>query len=119
MGSLWKENGSQQPSPTNQEVGPLSTGQSSSGTAGANGTIILTSDNPINANASGIRTKQAVTNVNDTTPTDAELDTAFGTPASLGRGFIGLVDDNDADTIGYIAWTTDASWFWIIGTKAT
>jgi hypothetical protein len=65
----------------------------------------------------GLRTKQSVANVNDTTPTNAELDSAFG--AATGRGFIGTIDDNDADTIGYIVWSTDASWFWVIGTKAT
>jgi hypothetical protein len=67
----------------------------------------------------GINTEQSVTNVHDTTPTDAELDTAFGTPATVGRGFIGTIDDNDASTIGYICWATDANWFWVIGTKAT
>lgn len=68
----------------------------------------------------GLRTKQAVTNVNDTTPTDAELQTAFGgTAASLGRGFIGTIDDNDGNAIGYIVWTSDASFYFIIGTKAT
>ena len=72
----------------------------------------------LNANAVGIRTRQALTDVHDTTPTDAQLDTAFGTPASLGRGFIGTVDDADGDTNGYIAWTSDASWYWLKGTKA-
>jgi len=71
----------------------------------------------IDASTDGIRTIQAVDNVNDTTPTNAELDTAFG--SATGRGFIGTIDDNDADTIGYIVWSTDASWFFIIGTKAT
>ena len=70
----------------------------------------------IDASTDGIRTIQSVNNVNDTTPTNAELDTAFGT--ATGRGFIGTIDDNDADAIGYIVWSTDASWFWIIGTKA-
>ena len=70
----------------------------------------------MDASTDGIRTIQSVNNVNDTTPTNAELDTAFGT--ATGRGFIGTIDDNDADAIGYIVWSTDASWFWIIGTKA-
>lgn len=68
----------------------------------------------------GLNTKQAVTNVNDTTPTDAELQTAFGgTAASLGRGFIGTIDDNDGNAIGYIVWTSDASFYFVKGTKAT
>lgn len=69
--------------------------------------------------SAGLNTKQAVTNVNDTTPTAAELTTAFGSPATLGRGFIGTVDDADGDAIGYIAWTSDASWYWLKGTKAS
>lgn len=96
-------------------------GVSASGTAGADGEIVLVSTvaNPVNATASGIRTIQVVDNVNDTTPTNAELDTAFGTPETLGRGFIGTIDDNDGDAIGYIVWTSDASFYFIIGTKAT
>jgi hypothetical protein len=70
----------------------------------------------IDASTDGIRTIQSVNNVNDTTPTNAELDTAFG--SATGRGFIGTIDDNDDDTVSYIAWSTDASWFWVIGTKA-
>jgi hypothetical protein len=31
-------------------------------------------------------------------PTDAELDTAFGTPAAVGEGFVALLDDNNAAT---------------------
>jgi hypothetical protein len=65
----------------------------------------------------GLITTQSVANYSDP-PTDAELDAAFGTPATLGRGFIALLDDNDADTDGYIVWTTDASWYYIKATKA-
>ena len=43
----------------------------------------------VNANAAGIRTFQAVTNVHDTTPTQAEMVTAFG--AVPGRGFVGTI----------------------------
>lgn len=71
-----------------------------------------------NFSGAGIRTKQSVSNVNDTTPTDAELDAAFGTPATLGRGFVATIDDADGDTNGYIVWTSDASWYWLKGTKA-
>ncbi len=66
----------------------------------------------------GIRTIQVVDNVHDTTPTDAELDSAFGTPAALGRGFLGTVDDADGDTNFYLAVTSDASWYWVKLTKA-
>ncbi len=61
--------------------------------------------------------EQDVSNVSDP-PTDAELDAAFGTPAALGRGFVATVDDGDADTDVWLVWTTDASWFYVQGTKA-
>ncbi len=66
----------------------------------------------------GLKTKQAVNQVNDTTPTAAELVTSFGAAATLGRGFIGTVDDNDGDTNGYIVWVSDASFYFLKGTKA-
>lgn len=65
----------------------------------------------------GLSTLQSVANYSDP-PTDAELDAAFGTPATLGRGFVALLDDNDADTDSYIVWTSDASWYYIKATKA-
>lgn len=53
-------------------------------------------------------------------PTDAELDAAFGTPPTVGPGFIGILDDNDGGTVCYICWTTgtDGEWFYEEGTKA-
>lgn len=66
-----------------------------------------------------VKVKQAVNNVHDTTPTAAELTTSFGAPATLGRGFIGTVDDADGDTNGYIVWCSDASFYFVKGTKAT
>lgn len=66
----------------------------------------------------GLRTKQAVNQVHDTTPTAAELTTSFGDPATLGRGFVGTVDDNDGDTNCYIVWVSDASFYYVKGTKA-
>lgn len=67
----------------------------------------------------GLNTKQVVDNVHDTAPTEASLVSAFGAVATLGRGFIGTIDDNDGDTNGYIVWTSDASFYYIKGTKAT
>lgn len=72
----------------------------------------------VNANTAGIRTKQAVNNVHDTVPTKAELTTSFGDPATIGRGFIGTVDDADGDTNGYIVWASDANFYFVKGTKA-
>lgn len=72
----------------------------------------------INAARPVMRAPQAVNNVHNTNPTIAELTVSFGAPASLGRGFIGTVDDNDGDAISYIVWTTDAGFYYVIGTKA-
>lgn len=72
-----------------------------------------------NFSGAGVRTKQSVANVHDTTPTAAELTGTFGSPATLGRGFVATVDDADGDTNGYICWTSDASWYFLKGTKAS
>lgn len=66
----------------------------------------------------GLRTQQSVVQVNDTTPTLVELTTAFGAPATKGRGWFATVDDNDGDANGYIVWASDASYYFIKGTKA-
>lgn len=60
-----------------------------------------------------------VSTANVTTPTDAELDSAFGTPAVVGAGFIGVVNDNNGDTNVYFVFSTGTSWFFVTGTKAT
>lgn len=68
----------------------------------------------------GIIIPQTVTDLTTAnTPTDAELDSAFGTPATLGKGFIASIDENDADTNGMLVFTTAGAWFHIQGTKAT
>jgi hypothetical protein len=51
-------------------------------------------------------------------PTDAELDSAFGTPATVGAGFVGVLDDNDDATDVYICYTDGSAWFYVKGTKA-
>lgn len=65
-----------------------------------------------------LRTPQSVANVHDTAPTIAELTAAFGAPASLGRGFLASVDDNDGDTNHYLVSVSDASFFFIKLTKS-
>jgi len=82
------------------------------------GAISFTSSTAVNASTAGIRTIQSVANVTEAAPTDAELDSAFGTPVALGRGFIGTIDDNDADTASILVWTSDASWYHVVGTKS-
>lgn len=73
----------------------------------------------INAARGPLKVPQAVNQVHDTAPTEAELTTSFGAPASLGRGFIGTVDDNDGNTNFYIVAVSDASFFFLKMTKAT
>jgi len=65
------------------------------------------------------RVPQSVANITEAAPTDAQLDSAFGTPASLGRGFIGTVDDNDGSTASVLCWTTDSAWFHVVGVLST
>ena len=60
----------------------------------------------------GLHVQQSVDNVS-VSPTDAELDTAFGTPATLGRGFIGTLDDASLENAVYLCITTDNSW-WVL-----
>lgn len=51
-------------------------------------------------------------------PTDAQLDTAFGTPAERGEGFIGIVDDNDVGTTIWLCIVTGSAWWYEQLTKA-
>ncbi len=86
----------------------------------ANGTFAtVTSSNAVNATAGGLRTKMAINNVNDTTPTAAELTASFGTPASVGTGFVGIVKDNDVDTNCFIVVSNGTSFYYHKFTKAT
>lgn len=88
-------------------------------TTGTNTVAGITASGVVNANTAGIRTKQSVANVHDTTPTAAELTATFGSPATLGRGFVATVDDADGDTNGYLVFTSDASWYFLKFTKAS
>ena len=51
-------------------------------------------------------------------PTDAELDTAFGDPATLGAGFTGLLDDNNAGTAVWLCYVVAGAWWYEALTKA-
>ena len=67
--------------------------------------------------AGGIRLKKSTDNVSDP-PTDAELDSAFGTPANnVDQMF--LLDDNDADTDVWLVTSNGTSWYYTQLTKAT
>lgn len=51
-------------------------------------------------------------------PTDAELDTAFGQPATLGPGFLGFVDDNNAQANFWFVATCSSRWIYVAMTMA-
>jgi hypothetical protein len=86
----------------------------------SNGTFTtVTSTAAVNATAGGVRTRMAINNVNDTTPTAAELTTSFGAPATVGTGFVGIVKDADADTNCFVVVSNGTSFFYLKFTKAT
>lgn len=66
----------------------------------------------------GMRTIVAIDDVTDP-PTDAELDTAFGAPATVGAGFVGILDDNNGGVDVWLVYTDGASWFYLQGTTAS
>ena len=45
-------------------------------------------------------------------PTDGELDSAFGTPATVGDGFLGLVDDDGAGTKVWLCVALNSKWWY-------
>lgn len=51
-------------------------------------------------------------------PTDAELVSAFGTAASVGSGFVAVLDDNGADTTMFVIASNGTSYFHLAMTKA-
>lgn len=51
-------------------------------------------------------------------PTDAELDSAFGTPATVGAGFMRFLDDNGAGSNFYMVASDGTNWWIFTGTKA-
>ena len=52
-------------------------------------------------------------------PTDAELDSLFGTPAELGQGFSVLLDDAGGNANAYRVHSNGTSWWYDALTKAT
>jgi len=51
-------------------------------------------------------------------PTDAQLDTAFGTPATVGTGFTALLDDNGDGNNVYLVASDGTNWWHVALTKA-
>jgi len=65
----------------------------------------------------GIVTRISTNNVS-ATPTAAEITGAFGSPATVGAGFVGLIDDNGLGTAMYICASDGANWHYSAMTKA-
>lgn len=87
-----------------------------SGAATVGGSLTVTG--VVNATAAGLRTKQAVNNVNDTTPIISELEAAFGIASSVGSGFVGVIKDANADANCYLVISNGTSYFYLKFTKA-
>ena len=79
--------------------------------------LTITEAGKIRATNGGIRTKLSTANTSNP-PSDGELDTAFGTPATVGSGFTALLDDNGADTNVYLVMSNGTSWWYTALTKA-
>lgn len=66
----------------------------------------------------GIATKVAVNDVNNTTPTKAELTISFGAPTTLPRGFLGFVNDAAGGVNFYVVGTDGTDFFFLKMIKA-
>ena len=71
----------------------------------------------LDATNTGIRTKYATTNTANP-PTNAECITAFGAVATVGSGFIGILNDNGGNTNEYLVFCDGTTYWHIAGTKA-
>jgi len=65
----------------------------------------------IDASDAGIQTQVSTANVTDIEPTDAELDATFGTAATVGAGFIGIVDDAGAHVRVWLVTSDGTNWW--------
>lgn len=45
-------------------------------------------------------------------PTDAQLDSAFGTPSMIGNGFVGVLDDAGAGTKVWLCVAKNSRWWY-------
>ena len=46
-------------------------------------------------------------------PADAELDAAFGTPATVGAGFVAMLNDAGAGANVYLVASTGSAWLYV------
>lgn len=68
-----------------------------------------------NLSAAGVRTKVSTANVT-APPTNAEMVSAFGAAATVGSGFIALVDDNAGHADEFIVWSDGTKYWYATGT---
>jgi len=66
----------------------------------------------IDASDAGIQTMMSTANTTDLAPTDAELDAAFGTPATVGAGFHAFVDDNGSHARVWFVTSDGTNWWY-------
>lgn len=71
----------------------------------------------INFPVTKVRIHRSVANVSNP-PTDAELDSTFGSPAEVGSGFTVLLDDGGGGTNEYLVISDGTSWWYQTLTKA-
>jgi len=79
-----------------------------------NDTVVINGDLAATGNF-----KMACSTSNITTPpTDTEIDGIFGTPATVGAGFMGMIDDNGDGSDFYLVRSDGTNWWYFTGTKA-
>ena len=69
------------------------------------------------ANDGTIQIKVSTANTSNP-PTDAELDSALGTPATVGAGYLALLDDNGGGANVYLVASDGSNWWHVALTKA-
>lgn len=74
-------------------------------------------DSPVSYFGGGLRTKLSQANTANP-PADAELDSAFGTPGTVGGAWIGVLDDAGGGANAYLVFSDGSNWWTVAGTKA-
>lgn len=64
------------------------------------------------------RNKYSETDVTANAPTEAQLTTAFGTPSSLGSGFVGVLNDSGKGKAEFLVFSDGNNFFYTLGVKA-
>lgn len=62
--------------------------------------------------------KASTADVTALAPTASELTGAFGSPATVGAGFIGVINDAGLGLAGILVWSDGTNWLYTLGVKA-